>query len=559
MWTIGGTEKLKNTALLHHQAADTFCRQRAAGCTWAEHHALVDHSRAPYAHVYDSMSIAVTEDQLPARPTRCERLHKPSADELRDLVHRSQPAVLTGLLDGWPALERWSDAYLARELGAADVAISVSEGWFDHPEPPERWGLARNESLTGVVARPAHVPMKLGRALDAMLAERTAASGTPPLTGYLEYLPMDFLTPQVEASGAHRAHVLHRDLRPAGAGSASSGSIDASETGGGGDTSTSPASRIRNDELPRMAAAALSISHPPVLRARGTSEPGRLLPAAWLIPRKHLLWLGGGGTVGSTHFDPYENLMAVIGGQKTFHLARPEDGSKLGAHQMMAEGGLKLERRVADDAGAANAGADFLSRHRLVRSPSAVDDALDLHHYATASLSAPDGEPQLGLPLLAEVNRVRCSAKAGEVVYTPSYWWHEVTSHASDDGRLDGDAKSRRAVIALNWFFEPYYTRVFPNRSFERSPHYVLLDQQRPLDDPYPARIPSTAATARTPMDDALSASAGTAERSAGRGGTSRFNVRLRESKRERATGRQPTRRSHDSSTSSSGGAKTEL
>ena len=336
------------------------------------------------------------------------------------------------------------------------------------------------------------------------------------------------------------------------------GSIDASETGGGGDTSTSPASRIRNDELPRMAAAALSISHPPVLRARGTSEPGRLLPAAWLIPRKHLLWLGGGGTVGSTHFDPYENLMAVIGGQKTFHLARPEDGSKLGAHQMMAEGGLKLERRVADDTGAANAGADFLSRHRLVRSPSAVDDALDLHHYATASLSAPDGEPQLGLPHLSEVTRVRCSAKAGEVIYTPSYWWHEVTSHASDDGRPDGDAKSRRAVIALNWFFEPYYTRVFPNRSFERSPHYVLLDQQRPLDDPFPARIPSAAATARTPMDDALSASAGTAERSAGRGGTSRFNVRLRESKRERATGRQPTRPSHDSNTSS-GGAKTEL
>ena len=39
----GGGEALGNSALLHHKAADAFCRARAVGCTWAEYHTVVDH------------------------------------------------------------------------------------------------------------------------------------------------------------------------------------------------------------------------------------------------------------------------------------------------------------------------------------------------------------------------------------------------------------------------------------------------------------------------------------------------------------------------------------
>ena len=53
------------------------------------------------------------------------------------------------------------------------------------------------------------------------------------------------------------------------------------------------------------------------------------------MPRKQLLWMGSGGTIGSTHYDPYENLMAVLSGTKTFHLAPPEDGA--GNHTTRAE------------------------------------------------------------------------------------------------------------------------------------------------------------------------------------------------------------------------------
>ena len=77
------------------------------------------------------------------RAKRCEQVHQPSAKELLDLVRRSQPAVLTGLLDGWPALQRWAHThYLTQHFGEAVVTASVTDhGHFDSPEPAVAWGL----------------------------------------------------------------------------------------------------------------------------------------------------------------------------------------------------------------------------------------------------------------------------------------------------------------------------------------------------------------------------------------------------------------------------------
>ena len=116
---------LSNAAIRHALAVTRFCSARSLGCTWAEHHALLDMSRAPYAHLYD-------HDTVPseARPgaTSCARLHRPNASQLLALVRDSQPAVLTGLLDGWPATRKWTDEYLAAALGERRVALSVTEG-----------------------------------------------------------------------------------------------------------------------------------------------------------------------------------------------------------------------------------------------------------------------------------------------------------------------------------------------------------------------------------------------------------------------------------------------
>ena len=71
------------------------------------------------------------------------------------------------------------------------MTVSVSEGRFDDPESPSAWGLERTPELHGVVARPAHVPMKLHQALEAIRGNSTASAGA--LTTYVEYQPIDVL------------------------------------------------------------------------------------------------------------------------------------------------------------------------------------------------------------------------------------------------------------------------------------------------------------------------------------------------------------------------------
>ena len=528
MQQFGGTATLGNNALKHHHAATEFCRQRVSGCTWAEHHALVDASREPWSHLFDAIRIPA---KLPPRPTECVRIHRPSAEDLLDLVRRAQPAVLTGLLDGWPALERWNNSYLTRHLGGAQVTVSISAGRFDHPEPPEAWGLPPSDTLEGVVSRPAHVPMSLRRALEAAhhigatnstVSASTDAPTAPAaaavasggddaslLRAYVEYQPIDQLLATSDARSASSseqptdsstiAAVLSHDLRAP------------LET-----TSRAKASERDAAVLATAAAAATAASQhraegshsAPELVWRGQHEIAAIPSAEWLVPRKQLLWLGGGGTIGSTHYDPHENLMAVVSGTKVFHLAPPEDGPKLGAYSPMAEGSLRIEprpRQARAGAGheevAGSGGAAFMSSHRLARSPDAVGEPLELHHYAPASLSTP-AHLQPSFPRLAETTRFECVAKSGEVVYTPAYYWHEVVSLAdtptSQPPPPPADAAAeateaaedgpRRSVVAINWFFESFYQRVYPNNTFDRSPHYLLLDELRPLDQPFPPR-----------------------------------------------------------------------
>ena len=133
---------------------------------------------------------------MPRNASACARLHRPTAEELFAQVKRSEPAVLAGLMDGWSALERWTDEYLAARLGGVNVVTSVTECTFDTPEAPARWGVADAE-ITHVVARPAHKMMPLAEAV------RRFGENSAGLSHYIEYFPMEALA----------ARDLRRDLR----------------------------------------------------------------------------------------------------------------------------------------------------------------------------------------------------------------------------------------------------------------------------------------------------------------------------------------------------------
>ena len=56
------------------------------------------------------------------------RLHRPDvADFRRRFERRRLPAVLTGVMDSWKAMTRWSPAYFAEHLGDQLMTVSTSD------------------------------------------------------------------------------------------------------------------------------------------------------------------------------------------------------------------------------------------------------------------------------------------------------------------------------------------------------------------------------------------------------------------------------------------------
>ena len=434
-----GADELRNDALAHELAVAGFCRRRPAGCSWEEAHALVDASVAPFKTMFDARRLRLSKPFPRPKRTHCPRVHEPTPADLLKLVRASQPAVLTGTMSGWAAPRVWSNDYFAARLGDRPVAVSVSDGAFDSPEKPEAWGLPprgaappRDGRADYVVARPAHRTSTLTDAVADF--SRASADG---VRAYLEYFPMEALSAGEMAAdlGAGAAGVAAADSRAAAREAWTE--RETAATGG-----------YEADGAPPPAGA--------------STEPGAPRVARWLMPRKHLLWMSGGGTVAATHYDPYENLMQVMAGSKTFHLAHPDDGPALGGFLPMAEGKLT-----------------FAAGGRLSRERAEVGPVTSLHHYAAARLSSPAAS-QPNLPSLPNATRITCHVAAGEVLYTPAYWWHEVWSH--------GDAARGGSSIGVNWFYESYYQRILPNESWDRSPHYALIDEATVTRDrPFPA------------------------------------------------------------------------
>jgi hypothetical protein len=262
--------------------------------------------------------------------------------------------------------------------------------------------------------------------------------------------------------------------------------------------------------------------------------------------------------------------MAVLAGEKVFHLVSPEDGVHVGAHEPMAEGVLHLEK------GAASRVPGVDARWRVVRSSAAVGQPLELHHYAAASLGGLRREHEASAEP-AGVSVLRCTARAGDVVYVPAYWLHEVSSYtaaqtappaspptAAQTAQTAPPASPHTAaqtappaspptaaqtaqtappaspptaaaesrVVAVNWFFESFYQRIFPNSSFDRSPHYLLVGEQRDLRQPFPP-AGGDAQREDLRMDSGMRGGAAAAQVKRGTG-SGRFYARIRERQRDR-------------------------
>ena len=146
------------------------------------------------------------------------------------------------------------------------------------------------------------------------------------------------------------------------------------------------------------------------------------------------LWLGGGcaSARAKIHFDPEENLMVQLAGRKTFVLFHPRDVRALHFNPL---GLREASLRFSFEQG-------FTRDH-----PSSAMKRITVN-FAPVNISAPD---YARFPKLKEATPIACTIDAGDVLYVPSFWWHEVISEAragTPNLAVNFWYKARRARLA---------------------------------------------------------------------------------------------------------------
>jgi jumonji domain-containing protein 7 len=149
-----------------------------------------------------------------------------------------------------------------------------------------------------------------------------------------------------------------------------------------------------------------------------------------LIPKVTNIWIGDGKTTGKLHFDEYDNFLVQVSGSKEILLFDPHHNENL------YEGHI-VEAQLSYDP----ASEQFL-KHTLLDSTSMVMSPVDISN------------PNLDrFPRFQHTNSLECTIRPGDVLYLPSFWWHEVVSSPDPDSSRN---------IAVNYWYDPVLTKEFP-------------------------------------------------------------------------------------------------
>lgn len=339
---------------------------------------------------------------------RVERLSSPPTglEFLRRFVAPSRPCVVAGALSDWPA-SRWTLGSLREQLGDAEVSVTAT---------PD--GRADAVAVVGgrrVFALPEERRVPFGALCDALCA---APRLVPPSTA------CDGVVLGGGASGASGDGTAARGPapRPAAAAAATREVLYCS---------------AQNDSL-RTDFAAVAGDVP---RSLPWAEAAFGAP-----PEATNLWLGDGRSATSLHADPYENVYALLFGEKRFLLRPPEDGHLLGVEPLPVVRWAR--RRGAGGGGGGPAG--WAAEPEA--GAGAVRWARDPCDEPGPAAAAPPSPPSSAcVPPPAEV-----VLRPGEVLYIPAFWWHRVEQRGVTlavnfwhEAALDGRAAARAMVDAL--------------------------------------------------------------------------------------------------------------
>eukprot|EP00913_Durusdinium_trenchii_P026038 g24429.t1 len=152
-----------------------------------------------------------------------------------------------------------------------------------------------------------------------------------------------------------------------------------------------------------------------------------------LLFKRTDLWLGG-ETLSTLHFDNVENLFAQLVGEKEFLLCPPGDTP------LLADGRL----RKAYATWQASEG----SKGNFERKAEGLSDEAVMN-YAVYDVDDP---PEEYAELAAQLRKTVVTVRAGEVLYLPFGWWHQVRGRPSPSGLCCSAAS----------FFQPFFAVAVP-------------------------------------------------------------------------------------------------
>lgn len=277
------------------------------------------------------------------------------------------PVIIRGAIDHWDALHRWNSSYLVDILGDRTVAVNLT---------PDGHG----DCVKYVDTSWLHLDLEVDASSHSS-NEQPTTSNTPTDANNME---------------PYFVYPAESDMRL-------SSFFDLLEDR---DRSIVPYLSQQNDNV--------RTSMPELLRDIDSSL--LLANAAFdaLEPEAINLWIGDERSVSSLHKDHFENMYAVVSGEKTFTLFPPTDAAFLPEGEFptlrycLAEDDGEPSMRL----GLSSAGCDFPTLRWIHYDP----DADCLHHRG----STPVLSSQFAHPL-------RCTLSAGEVLYIPAMWYHRVS------------------------------------------------------------------------------------------------------------------------------------
>ncbi|KAL4434322.1 hypothetical protein ABPG75_000763 [Micractinium tetrahymenae] len=394
----------------------------------------------------------------------------PVVQFLRDYVAANKPVVLTSVVSHWPAYANWNDEYLCQLAGDTEVTVALTpNGRADAVTPlPGSGGAGLSGASSQATSPGSGSPAAAGAETAAAApaadgAENGSHGSNGSSSGASREGPRSeerecFALPHQVKMPLRDFLALLRSSRQKPAGGSDSA---AGLAGGKGCSGVVPYLQYQNSSL--TAEVPQLLGDVDLLLSWATQAFGGL-------PEAVNLWIGDERSVTSWHSDPFENIYAVVAGSKTFTLMPPADLYRMRLKQYSQATyrpvGVAAPPDSREAVEAVASGAAPLAP--VLHEPgehvlwSSVLPAPDMRAQQqqqqrrraasggsggsgcgamTAPAAAPGhdlfSDPSLPPPLVVTV-------KAGEALYLPAKWWHQVEQEPDASGR----------AIAVNYWYD---------------------------------------------------------------------------------------------------------